>query len=97
MSRSMAYVTFGPVQGHPGGNDAPPEGIDLTGVFLNVGYVTVSPSNKTGISGSLVIPFNFGDDCAAVFEAVKTLVAADVKAKTGTEPKVHILGQEEVK
>ena len=91
MATSIAYVTLGNVQGHPGGNDVAPEDIQQKGVWLNACYVTVSPGNNTGLSGSVVVPFNYGDDMQAVLEAVAELVIEAVEKETNVAPRVRIL------
>jgi hypothetical protein len=96
MAASIAYVTLGSVQGHPGSMDAPEEGVVYTGVWINACYVIVSPSNKTGVSGSVLVPFNYADDYQGIIEAVQSLVTSAVKKKTGVAPRVRIIGQEEV-
>jgi hypothetical protein len=96
MATSIAYVTLGNVQGHDGSNDAPPEDVVQTGVWLTATYVTVTPSNKTGISGSVTVPFNYGDETAEILEAVTALVLDAVAKKADiAPPRVRIVGQGE--
>jgi hypothetical protein len=91
MANSIAYVTLGSVQGHPGGNDTAPEDVQQKGVWVNACYVTVSPGNNTGLSGSVVVPFNYGDDMDAVLEAITALVIEAVEKETKVAPRVRIL------
>jgi hypothetical protein len=95
MANPIAYVVLGSLQGHPGGSDSAPEDEVMVGVFINATFVTVSPGNKTGISGSVVVPFNYGDSYEQICESVTALVVDAVQSQTKVPPRVRIIGHEQ--
>jgi hypothetical protein len=68
--------------------------VPTTGVWAEASYATISPSNKSGVMGTVRAPFNYNDDDDAIFAAVETLVADAVKKETGTAPRVRFIGRQ---